>query len=205
MVTDPALLLYGRVEKTLILNRYDTSKSTPIPKIQAVIRHGIKGDRHAGARLLDVRERDLLAFGLPKGIEIANHREVSIVSTEELQEIATALDLPGPIEPGSLGENLIVSGIPRFTDLPMGTQLFFQKNETTKRTAVLTVWGENVPCTGPGEVIQTQFPDHPDIANRFVKAALRRRGVVASVYSSGFIHPGDTLIIRLPETRPYLR
>lgn len=203
MPTDSLIKYHGRVEATFILHRYDTPKSTLIPKIQTVIRHGIKGDRHAGARLLDVRERALLEFGLPKGIAIANHREVSLVSREELDEIATALNLPEQIQPGSLGENLLVSGIPHLTSLPVGTLLFFQKNEHTKRTAVLVVWGENTPCLGPGEVIQEEFPNQPQIASRFVKAAAGKRGLVASVYSTGFIHAGDTVVARLPDTRPY--
>lgn len=202
MTEAPIVERRGRVEATLLLNRFDTSMSTSVPRIHAIVKHGIKSDRHAGARSLDVRERALLDFGLPKGIEIANHREVSLVSKEELAEVADLLALPS-IPTGSLGENLVVSGIPRLSHLPIGTLLFFQKNEETKRTAVLVVWGENTPCLAPGEVLQAQFLDHEQLASRFVKAAIGKRGIVASVYSTGFIHAGDTVIARLPDTRSY--
>lgn len=38
----------------------------------------------------------------------------------------------------------------------------------------------------------------------FGKVALRRRGVVGTAYSPGFIHKGDDVIVCVPEQRPYL-
>ena len=71
-----------------------SSSSIRIQKIQAHYRNGIKGDRHSGTRLLDIRERGLLKHGLPKGVEIANFRQFSPTSTEELADIQAKLHLP---------------------------------------------------------------------------------------------------------------
>lgn len=195
--------LIGRVEATLILQDFESSRSTPVPKLEVLIRHGARGDRHAGSRLIDAREKLLLAHGFRKGAEIANHREVSIVSTEDLAHIQAQLGLPTPIPPGCLGENLVVSGIPDLSELPTGTLLFFQNGETI-RNAVLTVWDENHPCLAPGAVLQKQYPDHPGLAAKFVRAARSHRGLVASAYSSGVIKPGDMMIAYPPQPRKTL-
>ncbi len=184
-------------------HKFGCSVSARAQKIQVICGHGVKGDLHAGPRLSDVRERALNRFGVPRGIQIANVREVSIVAQEELASIGMAMSLPGPIPLGSLGENLVVSGIPDFTALPTGTLLFFQKPDGMKRTAVLAVWGENVPCTTPGEAIQSQFPNQPDLASLFRKAADHRRGVVGFVYSTGYIYEGDEVAVYVPSQRIY--
>lgn len=195
--------LRGRVEAVLVASAFGAKVSTSMKKIQAIRAHGIRGDAHAGTRLLDVRELELRKFGFSKGTEIANYREFSAVSLEEMAGIATAMNLPGPIPYGCLGENLVVSGIPKFTQLPTGTMLFFQKKETEKRTAVLVVWAENTPCQWPGEAIQSKFPDIQGLDRLFPKVAIGKRGVVGSVYVSGNISVGDTVIVRVPRQRMY--
>jgi len=192
----------GRVEAVLVAHLFGVSTSSPVRKIQLLRGHGVKGDGHAGVRLADVRERELLSFGVPKGVEIANMREFSAISVEEMAEVAAAMGVPD-IAPGCLGENLVLSGVPRLTRLPAGTMLFFQKNDQTKRTAVLVVWGENTPCAIPGEAIQVLHPDIPGLAGRFPKAALGKRGVVGSVYCSGIVHEGDSVIVKVPAQRIY--
>jgi hypothetical protein len=193
----------GRVVSTLVGTTFGSLVTAPVSKLQLVLVHGVKGDNHAGSRLLDVREREMLSFGLPKGMPIAHLREVSVTSTEEYAEIQQALSLPQPIQQGSLGENLLISGIPDLSRLPAGTMLFFRKAGGEMRTAVVMVWRENTPCVGPGEVIQSQFPGIPGLAQRFPKAAMHRRGVVGMVYSSGFIAPGDQVIAVIPDQVPY--
>ncbi len=174
-----------------------------VPKIQLVRGYGIRGDRHAGTRLADVREKEFLSFGFSKGIEIANHREFSAVSVEELAEVARTMILPQPIAYGCLGENLVLSGIPRLTELPTGTMLFFRKDEKQLRSVVLVVWAENMPCQGPGEAIQEQFRHIVELTRLFPKAAIGKRGIVGSIYSSGNIHQGDTVIAKIPQQRIY--
>jgi hypothetical protein len=198
-----AFELRGRVEAVSVAATPGSIVSTGVKKIVVVRGHGVKGDSHAGARLADVRERELLAFGLPKGVEIANHREFSAVSAEELAEIGAAMGLPTAAPRGCLGENLVVSGIPRFTELPTGSLLFFRKNEAQIRSAVLTVWGENMPCQHPGEALQERFPGIPKLAAAFPKAAIGKRGVVGSVYCSGTVHEGDEVVVKVPRQRIY--
>lgn len=198
-----AFELQGRVEAVLVAATLGFIVSTPVKKIQVIRYHGVKGDNHAGVRLADVRENKFLSFGFSKGVEIANYREFSAVSVEELAEVANAMDLPKSIPHGSLGENLVFSGVPKLTELPVGTMLFFRKDESRIRTAVLVVWGENTPCRLPGEVIQQHFPDLPKLASRFPKEAIGKRGVVGSVYSSGYIHESDTVVVKVPRQKIY--
>lgn len=195
--------LTGKVEEALVGNDFGSMVSRPVEKLQLIRGHGVKGDNHAGVRLADVRETELLSFGFPKGVEIANYREFSAVSAEELESIAQTMNLPSPIPHGCLGENLVLSGIPKFSELPCGTMMFFRKNEKQIRTAVLMVWAENMPCQHPGEAIQKHFPDIPGLARLFLKAAIGKRGVVGSIYVSGAIHVGDTAIIKIPRQRMY--
>ncbi len=208
-----AFALTGKVESVLVTSHNGSVVSdtygigslvtTSVPKIQLIRGHGIRGDRHAGTRLVDIREREILSFGLPKGIEVANHREFSATSVEELAEIAHAMSLPEPISHGFLGENLVLSGIPKLSELPTGTMLFFRKDDKQTRSAVLVVWAENMPCQGPGEAIQEQFPDTRGLARLFPKAAMGKRGVVGSVYVSGNVHAGDTVIVKVPRQKVY--
>ena len=202
-MTRLAFEVKGRVEAVLVAANFGSILSTSIPKIQLIRGHGVRGDRHAGVRLADVRERDFLSFGFSKGVEIANYREFSAVSVEELAEVAKAMNLPKPIPHGCLGENLVLSGIPKLSELPTGTMLFFRKNEKQIRTAVLVVWSENMPCQEPGEAIQEKFPEIPELVHLFPRAAIAKRGVVGSIYASGNIHAGDTVVAMVPRQHIY--
>jgi hypothetical protein len=192
----------GIVEAVLTASNYDSHISVEQEKLRVVVAGGVRGDRHYGEpRQLDVRERDLVNEGLPKGLVIANVREVSVVSVEEQEAIARGIGLP-EIPQGYFGENLVLRGIPNLTLLPPGTKLFFKRKGTIK-TAVLAVWAENDPCEIIGDALQERFPDVPNLSPRLVKEAVGKRGVVAFVYSSGIIHRGDTVIARVPLQRPY--
>lgn len=198
-----AFQLTGHVEAVLVAKDFGTMVSTVCSKIALLRGHGVRGDGHAGGRLADVREKEILRFGLPKGLEIANQREFSAISTEELEQIGQGLQLPRRIPYGCLGENLVVSGIPRLSELPPGTMLFFRKNDQQLRTAVLLVWRENTPCQLPGEAIQQQFPEITDLVSGFSRVSLGRRGIVGSVYASGVVHAGDTVVVMVPRQRVY--
>ncbi len=212
-MTKEAFELRGRVESVLITAAHSSVTSgtygfgalvtAPVKKIQVIRGSGVRGDRHTGVRLADVREKVFLSFGFSKGVEIANFREFSAVSVEELSQIAQAMNLPRQIPHGCLGENLVLSGIPKLTELPTGTLLFFRKDEQQIRTAVLVVWGENIPCDGPGDAIQNIFPETPRLSRLFPRAAIGKRGIVGSVYSSGNIHAGDTVVVKIPRQKIY--
>lgn len=123
----PAFQIRGRVKAVLIATE-PNEISREVDKIQISPSWGVRHDVHGGSeRLLDVRERPLTAHGLIKGMQIANHRQVSVTGVAETEAIRTALGLPGPIPPGLLGENLVVDGIDPLTTLPPGTLLLFQE------------------------------------------------------------------------------
>ena len=147
---------------------------------------GIPGDLHFGVRM---RSGGRQAH-YPRGTEIANYRQLSLVSQEELAEVAARLGLP-VIKPEWLGANLLVSGIPEFTLLPAMTRLFFPGD------LALALAGENQPCIHPGNLIQEAFPDRPGLAARFVQEAIRRRGVVGWVERPGSVRVGDKIRLAL--------
>lgn len=186
-------ILLGRVEKVLIGLTHGKVATTPVRKASFIVGHGIKGDWHAGPRLADGREEELLKFGHSKGTLLANHREFSAVSKEEMEEVATKMKIAG-IPAGSVGENLILSCIPNLTQLPSGTLIFFRKNEKELRTAVLAVWRDNGPCLYAGKEIAQQVGPHVQ-AVAFPKVAVGKRGIVGSVYASGIIHEGDEAVV----------
>src|SRR5262245_6905834 len=108
---------------------------------------GFAGDNHEGL----TRSADVRVKWFPRGVPIRNRRQVSLVSSEELALIARALELPQVLA-AWLGANLELAGIPRLTELPPGTRLFFPEDAT------LVVEGQNDPCTGPGKIIHALHP-----------------------------------------------
>jgi hypothetical protein len=152
---------------------------------------GCAGDRHAGI----TRKADSRTPHYPRGTEIRNDRQISIVSVEELDQIAAAMDLP-EIKPEWLGANLLLQGIPDMTRLPPMTRLFFSTG------AVLVVQAENLPCQNPGKVIQ-DFYHRPDLQGLFPKAGLHLRGLVACVEKPGIIHENDPVDVEVPQQTLY--
>ena len=151
---------------------------------------GPEGDCHAGlTRASDVRTLPIYA----RGIEIRNVRQMTIVSVEELSEVASAMNLDA-IDPTWLGANLLTQGIPDLTLLPPSTRLQFPSGAT------LVVDMENLPCSQVAGVITKVHPaEGPD----FVKAARNKRGVTAWVEREGEIVNGDVITVWLPQQRLY--
>jgi hypothetical protein len=165
--------------------------SSPVLAVRATL-EGLEGDRHAGM----TRRADARTPFYPRGIEIRNSRQVSLVSEEELAELADALGVPA-IDPVWLGANLVTRAIPQLSRVPPGTRLFFPADAT------LVIADENHPCIFPGKAIQHHYPDVPRVGARFVKAAQRRRGLVAWVERPGMISTGDQVRIALHSPVPY--
>ena len=160
--------------------------STPQPQVNVSF-DGFEDDRHSGIK----RRSDGRTPFYPRGTLIRNDRQVSLVSVEELAQIAGALGLP-EVRPEWLGANLLVAGIPSLTLLPSMTRLFFSSG------AVLTVMDENLPCSNPGKVLQEQFPQVPRLAVEFPRTALHKRGLVAVVDRPGSIQVGDEIRVQAP-------
>lgn len=177
----------GQVARVLIAPDADSIESQPLEEVEVTL-EGFEGDRHSG---LTYRTGGRTLY-YPRGTVIRNSRQVSIVSVEELAEIAAGMNVP-QVEPGWIGANLLLQSIPALTLLPPASRLFFA------RDAVLVVEGENLPCTTSGAAIQARYPDVPDLAQGFPKAGLHKRGVVAWVERPGVIRVGDTVRVEVPE------
>ncbi len=107
----PALSFTARVEGVFVVET-EAVESTPKPEIQLTYA-GVVGDRHEGlTRPSGPREP-----WYPRGTKMRNERQLSMLSVEELAEVAATLNLPRlPAE--WIGANLVLSGIPDFSKLP---------------------------------------------------------------------------------------
>jgi MOSC domain-containing protein YiiM len=151
---------------------------------------GIEGDCHGG--LTRASDSRMLKQFKP-GTEVRNARQVSILSVEELADIAQSMNVP-EVKPAWVGANLVTRGIPDLTLLPPSTRLQFPSGAT------IAIDNENLPCRYPAEVIAKHYPD-PSMG--FVKAATHKRGVVGWVEREGVVNTGDAIMLWLPPQRIY--
>jgi hypothetical protein len=129
----------------------------------------------------------------PRGTEIRNARQLSLVSAEELAEVAAALGLEA-LPPAWLGANVMVEGAPDLSGLPPSTRLIFDSG------AALVVDMENAPCRLAAEVIEARRPGR---GLGFPAAARGRRGVVAWVERPGRVALGDRARLHVPPRRTW--
>jgi rhodanese-related sulfurtransferase len=151
---------------------------------------GLAGSVHAG---LTRPACSRVTAQYPEGTEIRNTRQVSIVSVEELAEIAATLGL-ARIDPARLGATLAVEGIPDFTHVPPGARL------QAPSGATLVVDMLNEPCQFPARSLKAE---HGEAAKGFKRAAEGRRGVTAWVEREGPVALGDALRLHLPRQRAW--
>lgn len=154
---------------------------------------GISGDSHAG----DTRKADVRVPFYARGTVIRNVRQVTVVCATQLAAVAATLQLP-EIRPEWLGANMIIDGIPDLTLLPPASRLRFASGAT------LVVDWENLPCTGPGQVIAEHY-GVPALRSRFVKAAMEKRGFTAWVECPGDVRVGDAVSVIVPPQRGWQR
>ena len=173
----------GQVQAILVKAKEKGAKSVSVEKVD-VEWGGFQGDKHFG----DTMPAGSSQKAYPKGTEVRNTRQISIVSIEELKQIAKALGV-SKIKPEWVGANMLVSGIEQITELAPGTRLHFENG------VGLVVQGVNMPCTDAGSQIQENFPDVAGITSGFPKKAIGRRGIVAWVERPGHIAAGETLSI----------
>ena len=151
---------------------------------------GIAGDVHGGpTRRSGGREP-----WYPRGTEIRNERQLSIVAPDELAVVAQRMGLAA-IDPRWIGANLLLAGIPSLSMLPAGTMLFFKGGVTLKVDA------QNGPCAIAGRAVAERagMADVTAGSLLFPKAAKRLRGVVAWVEKPGRIEPGEAVSVRVTE------
>jgi MOSC domain-containing protein YiiM len=181
----------GKVE-AVFLTADKNSVERP-SKIQQSIKSdfsGINGDGHSGQTLMTKGYREQEVFGLsrPDGkIEVANWRQWSAVSVENLKQIAEKMGLErvDVVELATLlGANLLVSGIEDFTKISAGSLIIFPSG------CIWKVEAENFPCVNPGIEINKVYPKVK--AAKFPKLAWNLRGLVGTVFKPGEIKTGDT-------------
>lgn len=152
---------------------------------------GPEGESHAGlTRPSDSR----VTAQYPRGTEIRNVRQVSILSEEEIAAIAADMGLDR-LKPEWFGATMVVRGIADFTLIPPSSRLQDEANGTT-----LTVDMENRPCHLVSREIETA---HPGYGRRFKPAAAHRRGVTAWVEREGMIALGAKLRLHVPDQPPW--
>ena len=151
---------------------------------------GLAGARHWGAtRESCVRVRHIFE----RGTEIRNERQLSVLSDEELSDVAERLDIPR-VAPEWVGANMTVAGIKDFTLLPPSSRIQFPSGAT------IVVDMQNEPCHLPAAVIEREHPGHGDA---FPKIAMFKRGVTAWVQRAGLIAIGDEIKVFVPRQPPY--
>jgi hypothetical protein len=175
----------GKVEAVLITPKGENISN----KIEGGIftNEGLIGDRHSGVMSLS-RSREP---EFPLGSVIRNRRQISLVSQEELVQIAETLGVE-IIKPDWLAANLLISGIRHFTQLPVGARFFFEGG------LVLFNDGENNPCHIPAKTVQNHYEHIDGIQKEFVIAAMHKRGLLAWVEHPGTLMAGAGCTVELP-------
>jgi hypothetical protein len=151
---------------------------------------GFVGEAHGG---LTRPSCSRVKLQYPRGTEIRNTRQISILGREELDAVAAEMDLD-VIAPEWIGANLILEGIPTLTQLPPSSRLIFSGGVS------LVVDMENGPCRFAAEQIEKHRPGK---GMRFAKVADGRRGVTAWVEKTGKIAMGETARLHIPPQRIY--
>lgn len=146
---------------------------------------GPVGDRHEG---LTRPSCSRVTAQHPRGTEIGNARQLSILSAEEVAEIAAAMELDA-LDPEWLGATMIVSGVGDFSHLPPSSRLQGPDGAT------LVVDMENRPCNLPAREIEK---DRSGFGKRFKTAAAGRRGVTAWIERPGRLTIGQPLRLHVP-------
>lgn len=151
---------------------------------------GAVGEVHAG---LTRPSCSRVLSQYPRNTEIRNVRQLSVVSAEELDEIARTLGLEA-VDPAWVGASVVVQGITDFSHIPPSSRLQNQHGAT------VTVDMNNRPCILPAKTIEEQHPGH---GKAFKAAAKGKRGVTAWVEREGVFRLGDRLRLHIPDQRPW--
>lgn len=155
---------------------------------------GIKGDYHEGL----TRKSGGREPWYPRGTEMRNERSLSILSEEELSQIADGMKLE-LVDPGWIGANLVFEGIPNMSYLPSRSLIMFDHGVT------LRIDGYNAPCRYAGGSIATHIGSDAEDTTKtetafsFVKEAHMKRGLVAWVEREGTVRAGDAFTVRIWE------
>ncbi len=173
----------------LVHDRAVTLESAPV-ETMTLDWAGPVGECHAG---LTRPACSRVKLQHPRGTEIRNTRQLSMLSVEELAAVALDMGLPR-LAPEWTGVNIVFEGIPDFTHVPPGSRLIFADG------TALAVDMENGPCRFVGEVIERH---HPGKGGAFPLVAAGRRGVTGWVERPGVIVLGAVARLHVPPQRIY--
>jgi hypothetical protein len=155
---------------------------------------GFAGEVHAGVTRPSC-SRVMMLY--PRGTEIRNVRQLSVVGAEEMAEVARDIGLEA-MDRESLwawvGASLVLEGIPDLTHLPPSSRLQGPDGVT------LVVDMENLPCQEPAVTIGKARPGQ---GKGFKTAAAGKRGVTAWVEREGVLRLGDVVTLHVPAQRPW--
>ena len=166
---------------SLHLGSAKKSATMPVPGLTLTFT-GIDSDVNSGAtRVAGPREP---AF--KRGTQLANLRQVSLVSMEELDIIASHMGIER-LDPGWLAANIAIEGAGPITQVPRGTIILFPSG------ASLYVSDLNSPCNAAADLIRRHGRVPEQQTSTFVRHAMGRRGLVALVYAEGDVHAGDPI------------
>lgn len=168
-----------------VTDRKAALASEPLAELVADF-SGPAGEAHGG----ELRPSCSRVLGLyPRDTTIRNVRQFSILSQEELGQIAADMGLAA-LEPSLLGATVVISGIDDFSHVPPSSRLQGERGTT------LVVDMENRACVLPGPGIEKEHPGH---GAAFKPAAQGRRGVTAWVERPGTLKLGERMRLFVPD------
>ena len=176
----------GQVESVYLGRLEDGLAKEPCASLQAEL-DGFVGDRHRSAS-----RRTWEGDKQPEGTTRRNERQWSAVSVEELVAIEQQMDLKEHLTAANLGANLCFKGIPKLSQLPLGTILKFPSG------AELMVEEYNPPCLEMGQKLASQYTGNtgkPIADTAFSQAAKFSRGLVGVIEVAGTINAGDEVVV----------
>lgn len=160
-------------------------EAEPVDRLSATFA-GPEGEDHGG---LTRASCSRVLGQYPRGTEIRNTRQFSVVSTEDLAAIAAKMGLDR-LDPALIGATMVIEGIPDFSRVPPSSRLQAQSGAT------LVVDMENRPCMLPAKPIEAR---HPGFGAAFKSAAQGRRGVTAWVEREGVFVLGEAIRLHVPD------
>jgi hypothetical protein len=162
-----------------------TLRSSPFDAVDATL-DGFPGGAHGGPTRPSCSR---VTSQYPRGTEIRNVRQLSILSAEELAEIAAKMEMDH-IDPAWVGASMVIEGIPDFSHVPPSSRLMASSG------VGITIDMENRPCIYPGREIEKEAVG---FGKKFKPAAKGRRGVTAWVEYGGRLAIGDELVLHVPD------
>ena len=164
-------------------------QSEPVPEMVLGFA-GLEGEVHAG---LTRPSCSRVTAQYPKGTEIRNVRQLTVVSAEEMAEVAAGMGLAG-FDYAWVGASIVLEGIPDLTHLPPSSRLQGPDGVT------IVVDMLNQPCQ---QVAATIVKAGHDEGKRFRTAAKGKRGVTAWVEREGVLRLGDEMVLHIPDQRSW--